>query len=115
MSVAPAAQRDIIISIRDDERKHFQMYKEIYWQVTGQDIPPAPDVSFERPQSYCDGITKAIFGELGAVEKYRKILYGFEFLPYRNMIMEIYTEIKTRSQMELPLCLKLQIIIKIKA
>jgi len=92
LSIAPEVQKEIIISIRDDERKHTKMFREIYWQVTGQDLPPAPDVPFERPKSYCDGISKAIFGELGAVERYRKILFGFEFLPYRNMITEIYTD-----------------------
>lgn len=68
------------------------MFKQIYWELTGKDIPPSPDTTFERPSSYCEGITKALFGELAAVEKYRKILYGFEFLPYRNMITEIYTD-----------------------
>ena len=55
-------------------------------------MPPAQEVPFERPQNYCAGITKALFGELGAVEKYRKILFGLEFLPYRNIITEIYTD-----------------------
>ena len=92
LSIAPQEQKEIIISIRDDERKHVKMFREIYWQVTGQDLPSAPEVPFERPRNYCEGITKALFGELAAVERYRKILFGFEFLPYRNMITEIYTD-----------------------
>ncbi|MDD4665702.1 MAG: ferritin-like domain-containing protein [Clostridia bacterium] len=92
LSVAPPAQREIITSIRDDERKHAKMFRQLYWELTGQDLPPAQEVPFERPQNYCAGITKALFGELGAVEKYRKILFGLEFLPYRNMITEIYTD-----------------------
>ncbi|MTI86214.1 MAG: ferritin-like domain-containing protein [Firmicutes bacterium] len=92
LSVAPHDQKQIIASIRDDERKHFKLFREIYWEVTGNDIPPAPDADFDKPKNYCDGIQRAIFGELGAVEKYRKILFGFEFLPYRNMITEIYTD-----------------------
>ena len=92
LSVAPESQRNIIASIRDDERKHIQLFKQLYWELTGQDIPLAQDEPFERPQSYCDGLTRALFGELGAVEKYRKILFGLEFLPYRNIITEIYTD-----------------------
>ena len=93
LSVAPGQeQKEIISSIRDDERKHSKMFREIYWEVTGQEIPPAPDVTFEKPQNYCQGIKKALFGELAAVEKYREILFGFEFLPYRNMLTEIYTD-----------------------
>ncbi|HBV98346.1 MAG: rubrerythrin [Peptococcaceae bacterium BICA1-7] len=92
LSVAPSDQREIIISIRDDERKHAKMFREIYWEVTGREIPQAPEETFETPRNYCEGITRALFGELGAVERYRKILFGFEFLPYRNMITEIYTD-----------------------
>lgn len=92
LSIAPQAQKEIIMEIINDERKHGMMLREIYWQVTGQDLPPSPEVPFERPNSYCEGITKAIFGELTAVERYRMILFGFEFLPYRNMLTEIYTD-----------------------
>ncbi len=92
LSIAPAAQREIISSIRDDERKHVKMFRQLYWELTGQDLPPTQEPTFERPQSYCEGISKAIFGELSAVERYRKILYGLTFLPYRNMLTEIYTD-----------------------
>ncbi len=92
LSVAPPNQRDIITSIRDDERKHGRLFRQLYWEVTGKEIPAAPDVPFEKPLNYCDGISKALFGELAAVERYRRILYGFEFLPYRNIITEIYTD-----------------------
>lgn len=34
ISIAPTKnEKDIITSIRDDERKHNQMYREIYWIV----------------------------------------------------------------------------------
>ena len=92
LGIAPDSQKDIVISIRDDEKKHAKMFREIYWEATGQDLPPSQDTTFERPENYCAGIKNALFGELGAVEKYRKILFGFEFLPYRNMITEIYTD-----------------------
>lgn len=92
LSVAPPDQKEIITSIRDDEIKHFKMLRQLYWELTGQDIPPADGVTFEQPANYCAGITKALFGELGAVERYRKVLFGLEFLPYRNMITEIYTD-----------------------
>lgn len=92
LSIAPQDQKEIIMAIINDERKHAMMLREIYWQVTGQDLPPSPEVTFERPNSYCEGISKAIFGELTAVERYRMVLFGFEFLPYRNMLTEVYTD-----------------------
>ena len=93
LSVAPSEkQRNIIADIRDDERKHNKMFREIYYQMTGKDIPPTHETSFKKPKSYLDGIEQALYGELGAVEKYRQILFGLSFLPYRNMLTEIYTD-----------------------
>lgn len=92
LNTAPPGQREIIASIRDDEIKHNKMLRQIYWELLSREIPPAQEPAFQPPADYCEGITRALFGELGAVERYRKILYGFEFLPYRNMITEIYTD-----------------------
>jgi len=93
LSLAPTEeQREIIASIRDDERKHNKMFREIYYELTGLDIPPVPGMTFQPPASYLDGIRRALFGELGAVEKYRQILFGLGFLPFRNMVTEIYTD-----------------------
>lgn len=92
LNAAPAEQKAIVASIRDDEIKHNKMLRELYWELTGQELPPAQNETFQPPASYCAGISKALFGELAAVERYRKILFGFVFLPYRNMITEIYTD-----------------------
>lgn len=92
VSIAPPDQKEIVASIRDDEMKHNKMLRQIYWELTGQDIPQAPETTFQPPKSFCEGIKTALLGELAAVERYRKILFGLEFLPYRNMITEIYTD-----------------------
>lgn len=93
LSVAPSEdQREIIRSIRDDERKHNLMFREIYYQLTGQDIPTGQNTAFQPPGSYLEGIVRALFGELAAVVKYRRILFGMGFLPFRNMVTEIYTD-----------------------
>ena len=93
LGLAPAGeQREIISFIRDDERKHNKMYRELYYQLTGLDIPAVPYTAFQSPESYLEGIRRALFGELAAVEKYRRILFGMGFLPFRNMVTEIYTD-----------------------
>ncbi|GAB6159162.1 hypothetical protein JCM39194_23620 [Desulfotomaculum varum] len=92
VNLAPPEQREIVASIRDDEMKHNKMLRQIYWELTGQDIPQGAEPPFKPPKNFCEGIVTALFGELAAVERYRKILFGFEFLPYRNMITEIYTD-----------------------
>lgn len=92
LHVAPPEQQTVIASIRDDEIKHTRMFRQMYWELTGQDIPAAPKAGFQQPANYCDGIIRALFGELAAVARYRKILFGMRFMPYRNMVTEIYTD-----------------------
>jgi len=84
--------KKIIESIRDDERKHFKMFREMYFELTGQMLPPPPEAEFVKPESYLAGLQKALFGELGAVERYRKILFGLQMRKHINMITEIITD-----------------------
>ncbi|PHV72326.1 rubrerythrin [Sporanaerobium hydrogeniformans] len=93
ISVAPTqAEKDIITSIRDDEKKHNQMFREIYKFFTGQDISVSQDVNFEKPSSYKQGLKDALFGELSAVERYRDIRAGLPIEYYRDMVFEILTD-----------------------
>jgi rubrerythrin len=93
ISVAPSQEeKEIIASIRNDERKHNKMFKQMYRDLTGQDIPPVPEEGFEKPKSYTDGVKKALFGELAAVERYRDIRAGLPTRYYRDMVFEILTD-----------------------
>lgn len=84
---------NVIASIRDDERMHSRLFRQLYCLLTGQDLPPAGEEPFSQPSDYCSGIKQALFGELAAVERYRKILFGLSFYtPYANVITEIYTD-----------------------
>ena len=93
ISIAPTqAEKDIIASIRDDERKHNQMFREIYRFFTGQEIPISENVNFEKPTSYKQGLKDALFGELSAVERYRDIRAGLPTEYHRDMVFEILTD-----------------------
>ena len=94
ISVAPTQEeKDIIRSIRDDERKHNQMFRKIYKDITGTEITAATGETFQKPSSYLEGIKRALFGELKAVEKYRKIREGLpQSSMYRDMLFEIITD-----------------------
>ena len=96
ISVAPSdEEKEIIESIRDDERKHNGMFRQIYQHFTGRVIAAPESVPFEKPASYIDGVRKALFGELAAVERYRDIRAGLPDRYYRDMLFEIITgEIK---------------------
>jgi rubrerythrin len=93
ISVAPTDdEKNIIASIRDDERGHNKMFRQIYKNITGVDVPTGEDEEFVKPISYLDGIKKALFGELGAVEKYREIRRGLPSTMYRDILFNIITD-----------------------
>lgn len=93
ISVVPTEEeRNIIASIRDDEKKHNRYFRKIYAYYTGENIPSPSNVGFKKPESYIDGIKKAKFGELGAVEKYRDIRAGIPDEYFRDMVLEIITD-----------------------
>jgi rubrerythrin len=91
--VAPSKEeKDIIRSIRDDERKHNKMFRAMYKYYTGEDIRASKDDCFDKPPSYIHGIKKALFGELSAMERYRIIRAGLPDRYFRDMAFEILTD-----------------------
>ncbi|WP_029452276.1 ferritin-like domain-containing protein [Clostridium algidicarnis] len=100
ISVAPTTEeKDILTSIRDDERRHNKLFRKIYKDFTGVEVPSGGEEAFEKPKSYIEGIKKALFGELRAVEKYRDIRSALPIGPYRDVLFDIITdEIKHSSK-----------------
>jgi rubrerythrin len=93
ISLAPTQdEQEIIASIRDDEQKHNKMFRKIYRDFTGHELQNVNGEQFERPASYIDGIKKALFGELKAVEKYRIIKRCLPQGIYRDTLFEIITD-----------------------
>ncbi len=93
LEIAPdCEQRDIIKSIRDDEIKHFKMFRMIYREITCEPPVAKQKQDFEMPDNYCAAIQQAIFGELGAVETYRKIMFGLCSQRHRDMLFEIISD-----------------------
>jgi rubrerythrin len=93
ISVAPTKEeKDIITDIRNDEIKHNKMFREIYAFFTGEELPKSTRNDFKEPKSYIEGIKKAFFGELSAMERYRIIRAGLPSEYYRDMVFEILTD-----------------------
>lgn len=86
-------EKDIIKSIRDDERKHNQILRNLYYEFTGQMLPEA-NLSNQpsRAQDYKSNLEKALFGELDAVAKYRKILGTMPSGNSYTLLMSIMTD-----------------------
>ncbi|WP_212744590.1 ferritin-like domain-containing protein [Bacillus sp. E(2018)] len=93
ISEAPTNEQKLIIaSIRDDEKKHNKLFRMIYRDLTGQEVPPMNGEEFQKPKTYKDGLVKALFGELAAVEKYRVIRQGLPNTYYRDILFNIITD-----------------------
>ncbi|WP_027091952.1 ferritin-like domain-containing protein [Cohnella thermotolerans] len=82
-------QKKIIASIRDDERGHNRMFRSMYRELTGQDIPLAAEEPYEKPRSYLSGLVTALFGELAAVERYRTIWSALPPGVYKDTVLGI--------------------------
>ena len=84
--------KEIITGIRDNEINHFNLFHQIYYEITGKMMPPMPNEEFVPPATYCEGVKKALLGEQNAVQKYRKILYAMQTRVHINVLTEIITD-----------------------
>ncbi|WP_051621030.1 ferritin-like domain-containing protein [Paenibacillus sp. UNC451MF] len=92
IQLAPTAQqKDIITSIRNDERKHRQMFRSMYYHLTGMTPTVQEEAAEPLPSNYLDGLEKALLGELKAFEKYRTIYLHIK-PEFRDWIFEIMTD-----------------------
>ncbi len=90
---APFAEdKEIITGIQADEISHFGLFRQLYFQLTGQMLPPPQNVTFEKPATYCEGIGRALMGEQNAVRKYRRILYALQDRVQINILTGIITD-----------------------
>ena len=93
IKLAPTKEeKEMIAGIRDDERKHNNLFRHIYCELTGEVLPAATDGEQKRPKTYCEGIKEAFMGELATAQKYRRILYAMQDRRHINMLVEIITD-----------------------
>lgn len=92
LKLAPADDKPIIEGIMEDERKHSQLFRTIYCELTGHVLPEAPKEEVKCPKVYCEAIYEAFKGELEGVRRYRKVLYAMQNRRHINMLVEIITD-----------------------
>lgn len=94
ISIVPNEESKMIIEqIRDDEKKHGILLREVYYDLTGIEIPSnnmQSDKQFNM--TYVDGLKQAFSNELKAMEKYRTILKSMESRKNYDKIFEIMTD-----------------------
>jgi len=93
IEIAPTQkEKDIIMSIRDDERKHNKILRELYYKFTGTILPQdfsMPNMNENMNITYIQQLEKALFGELEAVKRYRKIMGAMPDEESRTLLMSI--------------------------
>ena len=93
INIAPNEEAKKIISkIRDDEKIHNRLLREIFTKLTGVVLPQMPKTESYEKTNYIDGFKKAFMGELDAVEKYREILTYMPNKELYNKILYIMTD-----------------------
>ena len=93
INVAPNEEaKKIIQDIRDDEKIHNKLLREIFSEITGVVLPQNLETAAYPKLTYIDGIKKAFMGELKAVEKYREILTYMPTKELYNKILYIMTD-----------------------
>ncbi len=85
--------REILSDIRDDKIKHIKMFRTIYYQLTGQVLPPDENESFQKPQSFNEGLKQSLKRELATIVKYQQILFAMKNRVHFNMVTEIITNV----------------------
>lgn len=66
--------KEIIMSIRDDEIKHNKILRDVYYSLTGSTLPQIRQTNEMEANTYISNLKKAFMGETEAANKYRKIL-----------------------------------------
>lgn len=89
----------IFHKIHNDEEKHRKIFTEIYKLITGNE-PTKEQIAVEDKtisENMLENFSKAIYGELNAVEFYRKILFSFLNQELRDALYEIITDEQSHS------------------
>lgn len=93
ISIAPDDNaKEIISSMRDDEKRHNEILRFIYNNITGEIIElPEEEITIEE-MTYENSIEKALFEEVEAIKKYRKILGAMTNPKIYTLILAILTD-----------------------
>lgn len=89
-------EKEMIRAIRDDEKRHSMLLRQLYKSITGMDYMSKNQnmqtKSMITNMTYLQGLEKAFKNEIKAFEKYRKILFLVTNKEDYNKLFEIMTD-----------------------
>ena len=89
--------KEIITSIVNDEKKHNMILRQIYFSLTGTNLPMSKETMTNNQNTYIANLRKSLFGELEAAKKYRKVLSAMTDKENYNKLMEIMIDELTHA------------------
>lgn len=93
--VRDAEDTYIITEIMDEETRHTQILKDIFFGITNSHIEDVRSIYVENRSiidDYTENLKNALFDEMNSIKKYRKILDNMQDSRSYNMMMEIITD-----------------------
>jgi rubrerythrin len=85
-------EKDIIKGISADEFTHHNMFRQMYYDLTGRMPQVKETTEFTRPKSYCEGLKKGIDAEQDAIRKYKRILAAMTERKHYNTMTDIIAD-----------------------
>lgn len=93
ISIAPnKEQQEILQNLKCDLQRHSILFRRIYKDFTAIEAPITYEEIFEEPQSYIDGVKRALLEELKLIEKCREIKCALGTECHRDIVFDIITE-----------------------
>ncbi|MBB3114060.1 rubrerythrin [Paenibacillus phyllosphaerae] len=81
---------NVITSIREEEREHLQILRDIYMAFTGSQVPAsAPTTVYKDPDSYRDGLKSVIYNKWKSNQTAGQILAAMPTGYYQNLLAKI--------------------------
>lgn len=89
---------ELVHRIHHDENKHYNILKNIYYELTGEKIN---DVEYEEKELspvLWQNFANSVISELDGAEFYRKLLFSFLNVEIRDWMTEIMTDEQAHAQ-----------------
>ena len=91
------SDKELFLSLRADEKRHFRLLQEIYRDLTCC-CYPAPRVRVKRPKNICTGIKKAICDEMKDVEFYESLANCLTEMQHKEIVLSILNDEREHAQ-----------------
>lgn len=91
MTTDPAVIKQIKFAY-DDEIKHYGMFQQMYYQLTGKKVDIPIPTNIEKYNTLMEAVKSSIEGESDAVDAYREIYALMSNTQMRDKVFEIITD-----------------------